>query len=133
MDIFDDGFGMEEALTLAGAIGFAEESIRLEEDIEDPPEEEIEINSSDIEGIDLKLIYNMNPDLYKYVANTVRNQKIKWENDRLAREAVAEELAALEETEPVLEDMNLNSQNFQLNMEVTLELVLKIISILKKV
>ena len=111
MSIFDDGFDIEEALTLAGAIGFAEESIRAEEGTEEAPEEEIEIDSSEIKEIDLKLIYNMNPALYKYIANIVHNQKIKWEKDRLAREAVAEELDALEKTEAMLEAMEPDDDN----------------------
>lgn len=111
MSIFDDGLDTEEALTLAGAIGFAEESIRDEERLGEDPEEEIEIDSSEIKEIDLKLIHNMNPALYKYIANIVRNQKIKWEKDRLAREAVAEELAALEETEAMLGDMGTENDN----------------------
>jgi hypothetical protein len=111
MSIFDDGLDIEEALTLAGAIGFAEESMRAEEDLEEAPEEEIEIDSSEIKEIDLKLIYNMNPGLYRYIANIVRNQKIKWEKDRLAREAVTEELAALEETEAMLETMGPDDDN----------------------
>lgn len=105
MSIFDDGLDIEEALTLAGAIGFAEESIKAEEELGEDPEEEAEIDFSEIKEIDLKLIHNMNPSLYKYITNIVRSQKIKWEKDRLARGAVAEELAALEKTEAMLEDM----------------------------
>jgi len=112
MSIFDDGFDAEDACILGGIVGFAEESIRVEEEgLEKAPEEEIEIDSSEIKGTDLVLIYNMNPGLYKYIANIVRRQKVKWEKDRLARESVTEEIAALEESEAMLEDMEFENDN----------------------
>jgi hypothetical protein len=112
MNIFDDGFDAEDACILGGILGFAEESMQAEEEgSEKAPEEEIEIDSSEIKGTDLRLIYNTNPGLYKYIANIVRKQKIKWEKDRLARESVAEEIAALEESEAMLEDMGFENDN----------------------
>ena len=112
MGIFDDGFDAEDACILGGAMGFAEESMRAEEEgAEEGPEEKVEIDSSEIKGTDLRLIYNMNPGLYKYIANMVRKQKIKWEKDRLARESVAEEMVALEESEAMLEDMEFENDN----------------------
>lgn len=108
MSIFDGGFDAEDACILGGAMGFAEESMRAEEKDSEKAterEEEIEIDSSEIKGTDLNLIYNMNPGLYKYIANIVRKQKAKWEKDRLARESVAEELAAMEKSEAMLGDV----------------------------
>jgi hypothetical protein len=114
MNMFDGDFSAEDACVLGGAMGFAEESMRAEE--EDPEkapeeEEEVEIDSSEIKGTDLNLIYNMNPGLYKYIANIVRSQKIRWEKDRLARESVAEELAAIERSEAMLEDVGFENDN----------------------
>lgn len=112
MNIFDDGFDAEDACILGGVMGFAEESMRAEEEEpKETPEEETEIDSSEIKGTDLRLIYNMNPGLYKYIANIVRKQKIKWEKDKLARESVAEEIAALEESEAMLGDMEFENND----------------------
>lgn len=103
MSIFDDGFDAEDATILGGAMGFAEESMKAEEETEEAPEEEIDIDPSELKEVDLRLIRNMNPGLFKYIANIVRKQKAKWQKDRLARESVEEELKALEESEKYLE------------------------------
>ena len=106
MTIFDDGFDIEDAAYLGGAIGFAEESIRAEE--EEPneePEEDIDVDLPEIKDTDLKLIYNMNPDLFKYIVGIIKRQQAKWRRDRLDNEEVADELQALRETEAMLEGL----------------------------
>lgn len=105
MGIFDDGFDAEDATILGGAMGFAEESMRAEEEgLNEEPEEE-EFDFSELKEVDLRLIYNMNPDLFKHIVGLVRKQNAKWAADRMDREEVAEELKALEESEKMLEDL----------------------------
>jgi len=106
MDIFDDGFDIEDATFLGGAIGFAEESIRAEEAVPDKDlEEDIEVDPSHLKDENLRLIYNMNPGLFKYVVNTIRKQTNKWRKDRLDRQEVEEELEALRKTEEILGEL----------------------------
>jgi hypothetical protein len=105
MSIFDDGFDAEDAAYLGGAIGFAEESIRAEEEQEEELEDVVDIDLSGLKDVDLRLIYNMNPSLFKHIVNIIRKQKAKWRRDRLDREEVSEELIALRESEELLEEM----------------------------
>lgn len=103
MSIFDDGFDIEDAAYLAGAIGFAEEAIRAEEaNPDENAESNINIDMEKIKDTDLRLIYNMNPSLFKHIVNIIEKQTAKWKRDRVDREEVAEELRALGETEKLL-------------------------------
>jgi hypothetical protein len=112
MDIFEDGFDMEDAAILGGIIGFAEDSMKAEEeDLEEIAEEKINIDPSEIKEANLKLIYNMNPDLFNHIVNIVKKQNIKWKKDRIAREAVKEELEALEESKEILENIEAEDDN----------------------
>ena len=100
MSIFDDGFDAEDALVLGGTIGFAEESIKSEEEgLDNAPEEDIDIDMSEIKEVNLRLIYNMNPDLFRYIMRIAKRQKDRWKKDRLARESVQEELVCLDKSE----------------------------------
>lgn len=105
MSIFDDGFDAEDAAYLGGAIGFAEESIRAEEEQEEELEDIVDIDLSGLKEVDLRLIYNMNPGLFKHIVNIAKKQKAKWRRDRLDREEVSEELIALRESEELLEEL----------------------------
>jgi len=91
---FDD-FDWEDATTLGGIMGFAEESVR-EENMKDPSEpcceERFDASSDDTEsGLSLKqqlrLLENMNPDLARYVIEKVKEQKKYW---RISRESSSE-------------------------------------------
>jgi len=106
VDIFDDGFDMEDATFLGAAIGFAEESIRAEEEgLDEDPEDNIDIDPSQIKDENLRLIHNMNPGLFRYIINIIKKQTIRWRKDRMAREEVEEELEALRKTEEMLEEL----------------------------
>jgi len=112
MSLFDDGFDAEDATILGGAMGFAEESMRAEEESpEEDPKEETDIDPSELKEVDLRLIYNMNPGLFKYIVNIIRRQRARWERDRLDREAVAEELKAMEESEKCLEELEVEDDS----------------------
>jgi hypothetical protein len=112
MSLFDDGFDVEDATILGGAMGFAEESMKAEEESpEEISEEEIEVDLSEIKDTDLRLIHNMNPSLFRYIINIIQKQRAKWERDRLDRESVREELIALEESEKCLEELEVNDDN----------------------
>jgi hypothetical protein len=112
MSIFDDGFDAEDACVLGGTMGFAEESMRAEEeDPEEPLEKEEDVSPSEIEEINLRLIYNMNPGLFNYIVRIAKKQRARWEKDRLAREAVEEELKAIRESEKCLEGLEANDDN----------------------
>ena len=103
MSIFDDGFDAEDATILGGIMGFAEESIRAEEEsLDEEPEDDINIDMSEIKDTDLRLIYNMNPGLFKYIVNIIKRQTARWRQDRIDREEVEEELEALRESEELL-------------------------------
>lgn len=101
MDIFDGEFTTEDAAILGGAIGFAEESIQIEEkDAEEPPGVETSDTESDaMEETDLRLIRNANPSLFRYVLEVARKQSKRWARDRKDREVVAEELEAMAKCE----------------------------------
>jgi hypothetical protein len=105
MNIFDDGFDAEDAAYLGGAIGFAEESIRAEEEQEEELEDIVDIDISGLKEVDIRLVYNMNPDLFKHMVNIIKRQRAKWRRDRLDREEVSEELKALAESEELLEEL----------------------------
>lgn len=105
MSIFDDGFDAEDAAYLAGAIGFAEESIQAEEKLDEELEDIVDIDLSGLKEVDLRLIYNMNPPLFKHIVNIIEKQKAKWRRARLDREEVSEELMALKESEELLEEL----------------------------
>lgn len=105
MNIFDDGFDAEDAAYLGGVIGFAEESIRAEEELDEELEDLIDIDLSKTKETDLRLIYNMNPDLFKHIVNIIKRQRDKWRKDRLDNEEVKDELRALAASEEMLEEM----------------------------
>ena len=111
MSIFDDGFDAEDAAYLGGAIGFAEESIRAEEEQEEEPEDVIDVDPSVLKEVDLRLVYNMNPGLFKHIVNIIKKQRARWRRDRLDREEVEDELEALEASEKMLEEMGDNDDS----------------------
>lgn len=102
MSIFDDGFDVEDATILGGIMGFAEESIREEEELNEELGDDIDVDMSEIKDTDLRLIHNMNPGLFKYIISIVKRQTAKWKQDRIDREEVEEELEALRESEELL-------------------------------
>ena len=102
----DNGFDIEDATLLGAAAGFAEESIRAEEaEPDEDPESIIDIDSSQIESDDLRLIRNANPGLFKHIIDIIKKQSIRWRKNRLALEEVEEELGALKEAEEMLEEL----------------------------
>ena len=112
MNIFDDGFDIEDAAYLGGAIGFAEESIRAENAKPDEdPEEDVDVYLPELKDTDLKLIRNMNPDLFNHIVSIVKRQKAKWRRDRMDYEEVSDELQALRETEAMMEGLGEEDDN----------------------
>lgn len=112
MSLFDDGFDMEDAAFLGAAAGFAEESIRAEE--EEPyedPENDVDIDPSQIKDDDLRLIHNADPGLFRHIISIIKRQAVRWRRDRLAREEVEEELEALRKTEEMLEELGEDYDN----------------------
>jgi hypothetical protein len=106
MTLFDDGFDMEDATLLGAAAGFAEESIKAEEaNPYEDSEDEIDVDISQVNDDDLRLIRNANPGLFSHIVDIIKKQAVKWRKDRIAREEVAEELEALRETEEMLEEL----------------------------
>jgi len=112
-DFSGDGkFGAEDAAMLGGIMGFAEESMREEEFSDNNIGDGSVENFVDqqLEEPNLRLIYNMNPQMFMFIANTVIKQQKKWRRQRLLRESeaidneFAHELRALEETEALLEN-----------------------------
>lgn len=108
--MFDDGFDAEDATILGGAMGFAEESMRAEEEGLNEDAEEEDFDVSELKEVNLRLVYNTNPGLFKYIVKLIRKQKEKWANDRRAREEVAEELEALEKSEAMLKDLEMEDE-----------------------
>jgi hypothetical protein len=103
--------GIEDAAAIGGVLGFAEESIREEEDSNKMIDQDfdIEVDPRDITDLDLKIFYNTNPDLFNHVASIVRRQTIEWrEAVSKKREEEEIELALKEIKEEVDMDANHN-------------------------
>ena len=111
MDFDGDGeFGAQDATILGGVMGFAEESIREEnKDFDNELDEDtIDMIDKQMKEPNLRLIYNMNPKLFKFIAKRVVEQQKRWREQRLLREAeerglndneFSYELDAMEKTE----------------------------------
>jgi hypothetical protein len=115
MTIFDfdgDGdFGIDDAATLGGIMGFAEESMREEETrLEEDSFDDIEIDPRTIKDINLRLFYNGNPALFKHVVNTVRKHVAasrKRSQMRSDLREVQHELDAMRDTELLMNEEDL--------------------------
>ncbi len=108
MSLFDGDFDAEDAAILGGIAGFAEESMR-EEDRKPEDNEDYDSIVVDLENpkeINLRLIRNMNPELFRYVVSLVAKHNKKWRQQRLAREAIQDELKAMAETEELMKNLD---------------------------
>ncbi len=105
MTIFDfdgDGdFDAQDAAMLGGIAGFAEESMREEnnfpEDINNY--EEVEIDPRTIDDTDMRLFYNDSPELFNHVVNTVRKHILRGKEIAQTKkdiDAIAYEIEAME-------------------------------------
>jgi enoyl-CoA hydratase/carnithine racemase len=106
MSIFGDGFDAEDAFTIGGAMGFAEESMQAEEEgLKDDPELPEEL-SGEIKEVNLRIFKNTNPTLFRYIVNLVLRQKREWRKklDMMHSDETDAELKALEETEKLLKE-----------------------------
>ena len=111
MNMFDDGFDIEDATIIGGIMGFAEESMREENRQPDEIEEEIEEPRGRSVSVTMRLLKNENPNLFAYVVKKVIEHKRKWAEARRQREQdmqdvvdVDHELKALARTEHLLEE-----------------------------
>lgn len=105
MSMFDDGFDAEDAFTIGGAMGFAEESMQAEEEgLHDDPE--LPKESTDTKDVNLRIFKNTNPTLFEYIVKLVMDHKRKWRRQMaLAHSKETEsELKAMAETEKLLEE-----------------------------
>lgn len=110
MSILHGDFDTEDAISLGATIGFAEESIRSEEEGESSPLDGIDWSSDDIKYTyaDLKRLAKTNPDLFRAVLLKSVELQIKHEA-AITRELSeidpenAHELIALAKTEKLLE------------------------------
>jgi hypothetical protein len=102
---FGGDFDMGDAAIIGGIMGFAEEAIRDEQLGEgDGVDLDIKIDPSKINDVNLRLVYNQDPEFFIYIVKLVIKQNRKWRNERLAREAVKDELEALQRSEELLEE-----------------------------
>ncbi len=99
----DGDFDSGDAAILGGIAGFMEESFREESTELGEEFREIEIDPRDLKEPNLRLIYNNSPKLFNHIVNKIRKQNLEWRRARLAREAVADELEAIEKCERMLE------------------------------
>ena len=104
---FDVGsFDSGDAAILGGILGFAEEAFRDENFSEDANGDiHIDVDSGDIKDVNLRLVYNQDPEFFKYIVRLVIKHNRKWKNERLAREALKVELDALKRSEELLKEI----------------------------
>jgi len=111
MSILHGDFDTGDAISLGATIGFAEESIRAEEEGELDPLDGIDWSSDDIKYTyaDLKRLAKTNPDLFRAVLLKSIELQVKYEAaktrelEKLDPEN-AHELIALANTEKLLEE-----------------------------
>ena len=110
MSIFDDGFDTGDALAIGGAMGFAEESMRAEEEgLFDEPDPVLEdLGAVGSKEVNLQIFKNTNPRLFEYIVRLVAKQKRVWRKKlaMMHSDASEAELRALAETEKLLEGDN---------------------------
>ncbi len=108
MSIFDDGFDAEDAATIGGAMGFAEESMRIEDEglFEEPEPVLEDLKPFEINEVNLQIFKNTNPGLFKYIVGLVARQKRLWRKKLaiMRSEESNGELEALARTERLLEE-----------------------------
>lgn len=108
MDIFDGDFTAEDAAVVGGMMGFAEESVREEnQELPELSEDQSDIESAADNEVNLRLIRNANPELFRYIISIAQRQSIKWAQERREREAVSDELEAMARSEKELKDLGL--------------------------
>ena len=101
MNIFDDDFNAEDAAILGGVLGFADESVREEER---PPEEvenevEPEISSGEISDLDMKLLYNDDPEFFEDIAKLAKEHRKIWTRKK-------DEMRFIEEYAQLMQEAN---------------------------
>ncbi len=106
--MFDDEFDTEDALMIGGAMGFAEEALREEDEalFGEPKVKPKTLNPEEFKDIDLQIFRNTNPELFEYIVEMVAKQKQKWRKQIAAmrNNETNHELEALEKTEKLLDD-----------------------------
>lgn len=109
MSIFDGDFDLGDAFALGAAIGFAEESMKREEE----GEKDVTIDDVDLSGVDLQYTYadlqrlaKSNPKLFRTILLKSVELQVKYEKAmaRRVEEAEDHELVALAKTEQLLKE-----------------------------
>jgi len=94
-DFDDDGFDFEDATTLAGAMGFAEESLR-EEEVWLGDEEEKPDSFEPPSEANLRLVYNQDPEFFMWLVKLIKKQNREWARKAQDKKAISDELKAIE-------------------------------------
>jgi len=106
----NDEFDAKDAAIIGGAVGFVEESLRNENvTFEENDDGEVDVDPKMLNSNDLRIAYNTDPHLFKYIVNIIIKQKKKWKERREWLESLSEdslhELRAIEKTEKMLENL----------------------------
>ncbi len=103
---FDD-FGIEDAAAIGGLLGLTEEAGEDENkqpDLFDEPEDD-PISVEDITDIDMRLLYNQDPEFFRNIVRKVKEQRKQWE-------ILKEQKRIKEESEEILEEIREEIKKF---------------------
>ena len=104
---FDD-IEIEDMAAVGGLLGFAEEAGEDENRQPDPfdePEDD-PISVEDITDIDMRLLYNQDPEFFRNIVRTVRKQRKQWK-------ILKEQKRVREESEQILEEIQEEIDSFK--------------------
>jgi len=109
IDISDDGeFDTGDALLLGGAMGFAEESMRVEDQQmhEAPARKIAQPDLPEFRSADMQIFKNTNLALFQYIVALVANQKAIWRKklSAIKQNDINHELEALSKSEALLDE-----------------------------
>jgi len=101
MNLFDGDFDAEDAAILGGVLGFADESVQEEErsveEVVDNNEEEVSVG--EVSDVDMKLLYNDDPEFFTDIVKLARNHRKIWAKKK-------EEVKFAEEYAQMMQEIN---------------------------
>jgi len=102
--MFDDEFDTQDAVVIGGIMGFAEESLREEnQEFDDIELEDLIPDTPPDRDASLAAFKRSNPELYRKIVHTIVKQRIMWAQERKDFEEVKDELRAMARCEAMLE------------------------------
>jgi hypothetical protein len=100
---FDGDFDAKDAAIIGGIMGFAEESMREEDqELDDEELEEILLNDPSDRDVNLAAFKRSYPEMYRKIVHIIVRQRAVWAQERRDFELVKDELRAMEKCEAML-------------------------------